>query len=405
MSSGRWPSLLRRPSDGLAVEEGYHLHDIGDIGGVFDLLLAAGPVYGNVIPAVDNTYDLGTAVLSWRYLYVHAIYDEAGTLRFDLSGNLTPAGDIIPATDSDLDLGTAALSFDKIYANALYDEAGVQRLDANAWLRMPDGANNTPAYSFTSDPDTGWYLGGDGILTASVAAVAQLSVVDGVLVPATDNDIDLGTSALSFKNLYAHAIYDEAGVLRFDLSGNFTPAGDIIPASDSDLDLGTAALSFDKLYANAIYDEAGVERFDLSLCKGTTFTPTLTAVTTNPTLGATGTATGWYQQIGKLVNGWAKITFGGAGADPGSGLYKIDLPVTASGNIPADTSGGCSIGSGRLYDDSGSDTWLIDAFLASTSNMRLRYDLQTGTGGVSHAAPFTFADADYITIHFSYEAA
>ena len=37
----------------------------------------------------------------------------------------------------------------------------------------------------------------------SSAAVQQLRIQDGAIVPITDNDIDLGTSSLEFKDLYA----------------------------------------------------------------------------------------------------------------------------------------------------------------------------------------------------------
>ena len=52
-----------------------------------------------------------------------------------------------------------------------------------------------------------------------------------------------------------------------------------------------------------------------------------------------------------------------------------------------------------------SDIWLVDAYLATTGTMRLRFDEKTAQGFVTHAAPFTWADADFITVHFSYEAA
>ena len=177
------------------------------------------------------------------------------------------------------------------------------------------------------------------------------------------------------------------------------------PAEDNTHDLGTAALSFKDGYFHTIKDEAGVERFDLSTCKGTAYTPALTATTTNPNLGATGTAEGYYYRIGNLINGWVKIEFGGAGAAAGSGVYIISLPVTASANIPTGAGVGCSIGSGRLWDNDGSDSWLIDAQLATNGTLRLRYDMQTAVGNVTNALPFTWATADYMTVCFSYEAA
>ena len=39
-------------------------------------------------------------------------------------------------------------------------------------------------------------------IEVSSAPVQQLYIADGAIVPVTDNDIDLGTSSLEFKNLY-----------------------------------------------------------------------------------------------------------------------------------------------------------------------------------------------------------
>ena len=40
----------------------------------------------------------------------------------------------------------------------------------------------------------------------SGAATEQLKIQDGAIVPATDNDIDLGTSSLEFKDLYVDGV-------------------------------------------------------------------------------------------------------------------------------------------------------------------------------------------------------
>lgn len=61
----------------------------------------------------------------------------------------------------------------------------------------------------------------------------------------------------------------------------------------------------------------------------TTFTPTLTAVTVNPNLGTTGTATGAYLQIGKAVFWWAVLQPGGSGIAGGTGEYRLAVPVAA----------------------------------------------------------------------------
>lgn len=62
----------------------------------------------------------------------------------------------------------------------------------------------------------------------------------------------------------------------------------------------------------------------------TSWTPTLTATTTNPTLGTGGTVQeGYYMQLGKLVIAWYSIQFGTTGLNVGSGEYRLSLPVAA----------------------------------------------------------------------------
>lgn len=56
------------------------------------------------------------------------------------------------------------------------------------------------------------------------------------------------------------------------------------------------------------------------------WTPALTCSTTNPNLGTTGTATGWYHTNGALVEAWGSFIWGGTGVTAGSGNYRISMP-------------------------------------------------------------------------------
>ena len=60
-----------------------------------------------------------------------------------------------------------------------------------------------------------------------------------------------------------------------------------------------------------------------------TWTPTLTASTTNPTLGTGSSQTGRYGRVNKSVYGQGQISFGTAGVAAGNGFYYISIPVTA----------------------------------------------------------------------------
>ncbi len=58
------------------------------------------------------------------------------------------------------------------------------------------------------------------------------------------------------------------------------------------------------------------------------YTPTLTATTTNPTLGTGSSVYGEYVRVGNAVLCRGTIKFGTAAAAAGSGNYAVSLPVT-----------------------------------------------------------------------------
>jgi hypothetical protein len=49
-------------------------------------------------------------------------------------------------------------------------------------------------------------------VSVSSSPVEQLRIQDGVIVPVTDNDIDLGTSSLKFKNAYFAGTLEAASI-------------------------------------------------------------------------------------------------------------------------------------------------------------------------------------------------
>lgn len=129
----------------------------------------------------------------------------------------------------------------------------------------------------------------------------------------------------------------------------------------------------------------------------TTWTPALTASTSSPTLGTGSSATGYYNQMGKVVVYWARIQFGTSGEAAGSGDYRVSLPVTAVARS------GAVFGQGFLYDDTASTAALCVARYQSTTTVDLI--IGSATEVVTDANPWTWAANDYITISGTYEAA
>jgi len=130
----------------------------------------------------------------------------------------------------------------------------------------------------------------------------------------------------------------------------------------------------------------------------TSYTPTLTASTTNPT---NWTQTGYYMQAGKLVHVKVALT-AGASMTAGSGTYRIALPVNANTTL-TDTKLQSSV---FLYDNNtGNATSHYMAYVAAAGYVQLF----GATGGaittVTNSAPWTWAASDLIQLAFTYEAA
>lgn len=131
----------------------------------------------------------------------------------------------------------------------------------------------------------------------------------------------------------------------------------------------------------------------------TSYTPALTASTTNPTLGTGSSVGGAYQQFGKTVFGTANVTFGTSGVVVGSGRYAISLPVAASTTFLA-------VGEGYYTDSSGPTTFLFVCRLLTSTTFAMYLDNQTaGVFGVGSAAPVVPAASDSMNLKFHYQAA
>lgn len=132
----------------------------------------------------------------------------------------------------------------------------------------------------------------------------------------------------------------------------------------------------------------------------TSWTPVLTAATTNPTLGSGSSQVGNYLQIGKFIIAAGRVAFGTSGVSAGSGRYSMSVPVTAA------TGTVLSMGVGIYTDSSGPTTFTILPRLASSTTFFMYLDNQTsGTFGVSSSAPVAPAASDSFDFLLVYQAA
>ena len=126
-------------------------------------------------------------------------------------------GSILPVTDSDIDLGSSSAEFKDLYLDGT---AHIDTLDVDenatiagtltvtgatalsGVLTFPDGSASAPSITNTGDTNCGLFFSAADTLSFSAGGTAQFTMADGAIAPVTDNDIDLGTSSLEFKDGY-----------------------------------------------------------------------------------------------------------------------------------------------------------------------------------------------------------
>lgn len=131
-----------------------------------------------------------------------------------------------------------------------------------------------------------------------------------------------------------------------------------------------------------------------------TYTPVLTASTTNPTMGTGATAEGRYTIFGGkwcIVRG--TIQFGTSGAAAGTGQYLISLPFNTSASI---TPGVANVGSSYMRDNS--VPAIVQGICYAAANVGT-FSLVANNVTVTAAAPWTWANQDYISWTMAYEIA
>ena len=158
-------------------------------------------------------------------------------------------GVIVPVTDSDIDLGTSSLEFKDLYIDgtAYIDtlEVHVGATLSAGVLTLPDGSASAPVITNASDTNQGLYFSGTDEMSFTAGGTAQVTFADGAIKPVTDNDIDLGTSSLEFKNLYID------GTANIDTLAATTMSGDL--AMGSNKVTGLAAPTADGDAARKVY--------------------------------------------------------------------------------------------------------------------------------------------------------
>lgn len=130
-----------------------------------------------------------------------------------------------------------------------------------------------------------------------------------------------------------------------------------------------------------------------------TYTPTLTATTSNPNIGTTGQIFGEYRRVmgGEWVFVQVHVVFGGTGISAGSGTYQISLPYPCG--TFTNVANSFLNGVVRLFDSSASSFACGYPFIGNGGNLIQFASPHRSAGGadnVTNSNPWTWAAGDEI---------
>jgi hypothetical protein len=154
-----------------------------------------------------------------------------------------------------------------------------------------------------------------------------------------------------------------------------------------------------------VKDSAGVVTEPVNPSAGASygsFTPTLGATTTPPTLGSGSSVVGSYAADGKFVNGHAVIIFGTSGTAAGSGAYQVLLPVAVA--FPA---GANSMMVGQFYVFDGTSTertGIIRVQPGAPTLGLLTFPASGANANVTNTVPWAWGASDQIAYSFAYKS-
>ena len=179
------------------------------------------------IPSTDNVYDLGqnSTPLRWRDIWLSRDASVVGTVT---AGALTVGGNAV-FTNGPLYVGAGGLS------NYNSSTPNIGATGAGRWGGLWCTTINTTGLITTAAIN----------VTSLAVTGTQPAMFSGFLLPANSAALDLGSGALSWRDLYITGNIYKNGVL-------YNPAisslGDLIPAADNTYNIGSGALSWKNIY-------------------------------------------------------------------------------------------------------------------------------------------------------------
>lgn len=221
-----------------------------------------------------------------------------------------------------------------------------------------------------------------------------------------------GTKAVTAGTAAANAVFPAIPANSVVLAAVYVPANDTAINSTQIIDK-RVVVTPPKLSNLSDVNTTGLSAYDALIWDGsswvmfngwTSYTPSLTATTTNPTLGTGSTAVGRWARLGDFLIVKGVIVFGTSGTNAGSGDYLLSLPFTCS------TSGGNHVGTATLWDNSAGHataTFPVEVYTGGAS-LRITYATAYPNGtsnAVTHSQPWAWAASDQIKFHVMVQVA
>ena len=176
---------------------------------------------GMIQPVTDNDIDLGSSANSFKDAHIQGtatIGTVTATNIDGIIGTNTPAAGTFTTCDAttDFTVGSLIITDDQIQMTPSANDTVTISAASNGVLNIitVDTDGTTGDINITSDGKIKYRANDATGHIFDINGTNQLSIIDGMIQPVTDNDIDLGSSAKSFKDGYFH------GTLNIDVDAN-----------------------------------------------------------------------------------------------------------------------------------------------------------------------------------------
>jgi len=142
------------------------------------------------------------------------------------TGVVQTVGSIVPSADSSFDIGTNTVRFTNVYADNLVGAV------SGAQTGITSVLNAALVVGRDADNDIDFATDNNIIFRANGAD--QIKLVDGVLQPVTDSDVNIGTTTVRFANIFVDsATIDEVTIASNNITTNTTNANLVLLANGS----------------------------------------------------------------------------------------------------------------------------------------------------------------------------